>query len=232
MWLNGRVWFRTVTVALIGFAFTGCALLPQPEIEPPTAQAPALPAVSAADTVAYRIEKAELIIHTYRDGWLSGMAHNHVMTTTDLQGDIHLAPVVESSQAVLYFRPYDLILDDPATRAAAGEGFESLRTAEDIAATRTRMLGPNGFDSNAYPYVVTEVGWLDRTQVTLIIEMRGERVELQAPVNWSLEGDRIRVSADFRTGHRALGLKPYSAFAGAIAVADPIRIQLKLSARR
>lgn len=232
MWSKGQHWVRTLTACLIGSGLTACALLPQPGIDPPTAQTPTLPTESAADAVRYRVEKAELIIHTYRGGWLSGMAHNHVMTTTDLQGDIHLAPAIESSQAVLYFRPYDLILDDPVERVAAGEGFESVRTEQDISATRTRMLGPNGFHSNAHPFVLTEVGWLDETQVELAIELRGERVDLQVPVTWSLEGDRIQVSADFETGHRVLGLKPYSAFAGAIAVADPIRIQLKLSARR
>ena len=170
------------------------------------------------------------MIYTYRAGWLKGMAHGHVMTTDRIDGAIHLAERIEQSTAVLYFRPWDLVLDDPDARATAGAGFESMRTAEDIEATRRRMLGPKGFDSNAHPFVLAEIRWQNHATAAVDIVMKGERFSFEIPIDWSTDEDHLRVAADFEFSHRALGLRPYSAFAGAIAVAEPIRIRLILSA--
>jgi hypothetical protein len=153
------------------------------------------------------------------------------METTRIGGAIHLAEPLEDSTAQMYFRPWDLVLDDPDSRAAAGAGFESERSAEDIAATRTRMLGPKGFHSNDHPWVKVSVSWKTRTEAVLEIDFRDGIYAFDVPLNWSIEGDVLSASADFELSHRALGIRPYSAFAGAIAVADPIRIQLTLSAR-
>ena len=212
---------------------TGCALLPQPEIRPTEAAVPdSLPAApdAAGTYTSYRIDQARLIIHTYRAGWMQGLAHNHVMTTNTLGGSIHLAEPIRDSTATLYFRPWDLVLDDPDERTAAGPGFESKRTPADIAATRTRMLGPQGFHINDYPFVTIRVRWVSETRVSLAIRFRDGDIDLEAPVPWSRDTDRLEITTDLELSHEALGIRPYSAFFGAIAVAEPIRIQLQLSA--
>lgn len=211
---------------------SACALLPQPRIDPPSVALPD-PGLSASlPGVSYQIVRAQLELHTFRDGWLSHLAHNHVMQTDAISGAIQLTDPIENSTARLYFRPWDLVLDDPAAREAAGTGFESERTDADIAATRRRMLGPKGFDSNAHPLVTVEVSWLDASQVSLVIQLRGERYRFPAAVTWSRTERGIEARSDLQLSHRELGMKPYSAFAGAIAVADPIRIRLQLSAER
>lgn len=226
--------YRAVRCCLLSLTLlTGaCALLPQPSIQEPVAGAPAEWVAPSVDAQIFRIEHARLELHTYRAGWLSGLAHNHVMETEALHGEIHLTDPIADSTARLYFRPWDLLLDDPASRKAAGAGFESARTAEDIAATRTRMLGPRGFDSNQSPYVTAIIHWLDESRIELEISFRGEAYQFQVPLNWSQSRDAITASADFEISHQALDLKPYSAFAGAIAVAEPIRVQLEVSASR
>lgn len=225
---------RGVRCCLLSLALltSACALLPQPSIQEPAVSASPEWTAPAVDAQIFRIDHARLELHTYRAGWLSGLAHNHVMETEAVHGEIHLTDPIAESSARLYFRPWDLTLDDPETREAAGAGFESARTAEDIAATRTRMLGPRGFDNNQHPYVTTIIHWLDESRVELEISFRGEVYLLEAPLNWSRTRDAIMANADFEISHRALDLKPYSAFAGAIAVAEPIRIQLELSASR
>ncbi|TNF89141.1 MAG: hypothetical protein EP301_03580 [Gammaproteobacteria bacterium] len=209
----------------------GCALLPQPEVLEPAESQPPEAMLAPESATHYRITKADLEIHTYRAGWLSHLAHNHIMETDQIRGSVHLAEPIEDSTAHLYFRPWDLELDDPDARDAAGTGFESERTAEDIAATRTRMLGPKGFDSNKHPWVVIAVRWKDRNAAGLLIEFRDGSYAFDVPLQWSFEAGVLTAAADFELSHRALGIRPYSAFAGAIAVADPIRIQLTLSAR-
>ncbi len=213
-------------------AMAGCATLPQPDVFPPTAAVPETLPAPPPGTVSYRITAADLEIHTYRAGWQAGRAHNHVMETTAVAGEVYLGEPIEVSKAILYFRPWDLILDDPDSRLAAGDGFESTRTAADIEATRVRMLGPKGFDSNQHPFVFVHVAWSDPESVALEIEFRGSRFPFEVPASWTLDEERIELTADFQLTHAALGIKPYSAFAGALAVAEEIRVQLSLSAER
>ena len=227
----GHAVCRYLLYGLLALLSGGCALLPQPEVVPPDDSV--LPDLPAASTTAdgYQIVEATLEIHTFRAGWLSGMAHNHVMETDRISGRINIEKSIEASTASLYFRPWDLELDNPASRIAAGAGFESTRTAEDIAATRTRMLGPNGFHANDYPWVVIDVSWQSPEVVKLEIRFRDGVYPVDVPLTWSLEDGLLIASADFELSHRGLGIRPYSAFAGALAVADPIRVQLDLSAR-
>ncbi len=211
---------------------SSCALLPQPAIQPPTESTPPVESGHKPKAAtAYQVTTASLEIHTFKAGWLAGLAHNHVMETAEVQGTIYLIEPVDQSTARLYFRPWDLQLDDPSSRARAGAGFESERSAADVAATRTRMLGPSGFDSNEHPWVIVDVRWRDAVQVALQIGFRGDTYAFDVPMTWSIQAQEISAKADFELSHRALGIRPYSAFAGAIAVADPIRVQLTLSAR-
>ncbi len=215
---------RPLLVLLLG----GCAALPQPEILPPPDGPPAAYRTPDGPGTLYPIRQAKLILHTYRAGWLAGLTHNHVMETDALRGAVLLGEPSARSRAVLYFRPWDLLLDRPEARAAAGEGFESARSAGDIAATRTRMLGPRGFHANRHPFVVVEVRWVDEDHAALAIRFRDTVHEARVPVRWRLQGNRLEVAADFELRHEDLGIRPYSAFAGALAVAEPIRVQLTL----
>ena len=227
-------WYRAICFPVLLLAVSGCALLPQPEVYPPTENSPTYQptrAPAADATTTYQIVQADLEIHTYRAGWLSTIAHNHVIETDRVSGHIWKTTPIEASTAYLQFRPWDLELDNPESRIAAGAGFESTRTEADIEATRTRMLGPKGFHSNDHPWVVIDIAWHSNDQVNLQIRFREAVYPIDVPVRWSLEEDTLQASADFELSHRALGIRPYSAFAGAIAVADRIRVQLDLSAR-
>jgi len=223
---------RPLVVTLLFALVAGCAALPQPDVFQPAAEVPPGYVEPAGPGGLYRIDRADLTLYTFRAGWLSGLAHNHVMETSAVQGAVRLTEPVSGSTARLYFRPWDLVLDDPDARAAAGPGFESKRSAADIAATRTRMLGPRGFDSNRHPFGVVDVHWADASAVMLEIHFRDRQVPLRVPATWRITAQRIDASAEFEIDHALLGIHPYSAFAGAMAVAEPIRVRLVLSATR
>ena len=210
---------------------SACALLPQPAIETPIPGQPdtdQLVAAPAGDSTVFQVVAADLTIKTYRGGWLAGLAHDHVMTTRAIGGTIHLATDPRNSVAAIYFRPYDLILDDPLARRQAG--FDSERSRSDVAATRTRMLGPKGFDSNAYTYVLIQVDPAGDHEVNLQILFKDRSYLLQVPVRWDLQDNRLRITSTFTVTHRQLGLRPYSALLGAIGVSENIDVEVAITA--
>ena len=225
---------RPILLLLSSLALVGCAALPQPDIDAPQADLEtvqsALP--DEAGSLRYRIDAAKITLKTYRAGWLAGLAHSHVMTTERVVGEILLAEDRSRSVAMVTFRPWDLVLDDPEERANAGAGFESERSQADIEATRTRMLGPRGFDSNVHPFVTTQIRWQAQDEVGIEISFRDDVVSVNAPVRWQEADGRIEATSAFTLTHQDLSLKPYSAFLGALAVAQPIDVSIELSASR
>ena len=227
----GRSLKHALMTAVVALA-AGCAALPQPDILPPSLDAPADYGEPSGPGLLYRIDRAQLTLYTEKSGWLRGLAHGHVIETDAVHGAIRLTDPAPGSTARLYFRPWDLVLDRPESRRAAGVGFESERSAADIAATRARMLGPRGFDSNDHPFVTVDVGWVDEHSAHITIRFRGRVAEQRVPLEFRVLDGQIDARAEFDIGHEALGIRPYSAFAGAIAVAETIRISLVVSARR
>lgn len=222
---------------LASLLLAGCAALPQPEITPVRELSPDnfpfayYQQASPADV--FKVVAASLTLKTYRAGWLKSLAHAHVMTTDTLTGFVHVDPQGEGSRADLYFRPYDLILDDPEIRAAAGPEFASKRSQGDIVATRQRMLGPRQLDSNGHPFIkILVLPGQTAEEVVLEIAVRGHAARKVVPVTWHLDGGELSVNSEFQLQHRELGLRPYSAFAGALAVAEGIDVLLKLTASR
>jgi len=229
--IANRHWCLLLAVILLA----GCAALPQPEISPVAVDVPAdFPFsryLQRPPGQVFSVDQSELVIKTYRAGWLKGLAHSHVLTASTLNGLIFLDPAGRASMADLYFRPYDLVLDDPQARAAAGPEFESIRTESDVAATRLRMLGPRLLDSNDHPFIRIHVAPGPAPgEVLLSIVLRSQTTTRLMPVEWSDSAERLEVRASFRLTHAELGLKPYSAFAGALAVAEPVDVMVALRA--
>lgn len=227
-------------LAALTLLMGSCVLLPQPPIDAPVLHSPVdFPVteyLKAASGTVYEISRGELLIRIYRGGWLSGLAHNHVISTDTIRG-YALIEGPQGDRAALYIRPWDLVLDDPAQRLAAGAGFESQRSAGDVAATRTRMLGPHGLHSNAYPFIIARIRpSVDWRTATIDLEFGGEGHRLTVPIRRVSTSGRMIVETEIVLSHAALGLKPYSAFAGAIGVADRIdlraRIEIEVSAGR
>jgi hypothetical protein len=233
--IRARLSFCKLVAVIAVLLSTGCAALPQPPVHPVTDEVPRDFPIElyrgTGDGRIFRIHDALLTLKTYRAGWLQGLAHNHVMTTTDFFGLVYLSPDPVRSFADAFFRPYDLILDEPAARQAAGVGFESVRTDDDIAATRSRMLGPGLLASNEFPFISVQVSPApDHDQVVLTLSVRNEKVHKVVPISWTLTQGQLHAESNFQISHTELMLKPYSAFAYALAVADQIDVAVSFKA--
>jgi len=186
----------------------------------------------------YRVDPArsQLLLQTFKGGFLSAFGHNHLMALRDIDGLVLLAATPAASRAELLIPVTSIEVDNPALRQAAGDEFESKPSASDIAGTRDNMLGTAQLDSAHYPHIrvrVTLRQWRPPEAVLqLTVMLRDHQVQLSVPAKVTVSADELRVSADLELSQRQLGLTPFSALGGTLKVADSIKLSVRLLAHR
>ena len=179
------------------------------------------------------IRSATVTLLVYRAGRLKNLGHNHVITSDQLQGLILRAKKDDrsSSYADLYLPLASLVVDDPQARAAAGIDFDSVPSAADRQGTLGNLLGPRLLQAESYPYIRVAVTLEQDNAALLQLQVKEQRLDLRIPIELQLREQTLEVRAAFTVTHAQLGLIPYSALGGAIAVADPIQVRLHLLAQ-
>jgi polyisoprenoid-binding protein YceI len=194
--------------------------------------------VAAAQQV-YEIDAAASDIHwlVYKAGALARLGHNHVISVAELQGTVTVdATDLARSTFELEIPVAALVIDDPALRAGLGEEFSSVPTAEDIAGTRSNMLGERVLMAEEHPVLrLTGTGptGVGETQsVRARVELLGRSVELELPARVIVDGESLEASGEFELTHTALGMQPFSVMMGALQVADGMSFSYRIRAHR
>lgn len=223
----------------------GCVPLGrQPAPVPPPAPAPA-PAPDSAATVpawpagapgTYTVESgaSRLLILVFRSGSLAALGHNHVISHQRLRGEIHLEP--GRARFGLAAAVMDFEVDRPALRAEAGAGFEGAPDQAAIEATRENLLGERVLDARRHG-VIGLAGEVPargpgRQEVPVRISLQGREITRTVPVLVSLAGDRLTAEGEFRLTHAELGLTPFTALGGLLAVAEEMTVRFRITGRR
>lgn len=208
-----------------------------PRIEPEAAPRAAAAYQSAPldQRPVYQVhaERSQTTIYVYRAGRAARFGHNHVLTVPQLQGWVAVpGDQLNASHFSLRFRLDQLQIDDAALRTATGGGFATLRSADDIAGTRTNML--KSLDADQYPWVVLNsmavIGEWPVAVADVAISMHGvtriQRVVLQ------LEHDAQRLGVRGRLALRQsdFGITPFSILGGALGIDDTLAIDFALQA--
>lgn len=189
-----------------------------------------------ADT-RYRIstEGSELRVLVYRAGPLAGLGHNHVVVTRALSGTAVLNEPAAGSSVRLEFPVASLILDEPSVRGEEGSAFEGEIAADDIAATRENMLGPELLDADDHPLVRIEStavsGTLPNVMVAARITVKGRQYPLDVPVSINTFDGGLVAVGRFRLTHAAIGLEPFRVALGSLRVADELQVKFRIVAR-
>jgi hypothetical protein len=221
----------------------GCPTQPRPAATPaqPVAGAPAVAAHLGRpyDIVAGR---SLLTVRVYRGGALASAGHNHVIASHTLSGTIYVPTDLLRSSFEVRIAASGLTVDEPALRAAAGADFAADVSDSARAGTRRNMLGPALLDAADFPDLVLEAERLEPAPAATSGEVPGEvlahiRTELRGavrsitvPVRYELHGSELTVSADAPLTQSALGLTPFTALLGALAVQDEMQVSLRLVA--
>ena len=135
----------------------------------------------------------------YRDGALSTFGHNHVVSLEYFTGTIHLQPKLGQSSVELDIPVDRLIVDDVALRRLEGEDFANEPSKDDIAATRTNMLGNALLNARQFPTIkVTGTsGPVDAKNFAMLdlsVQLVGQKIKLTIPSTLKLEGDQLKAS--------------------------------------
>jgi len=198
-----------------------------------------LPSQSFADTglSRYEIDKNHSFISVYTDkaGLLKRLGHRHIISIRDIEGQV-LFHTVKDSSAKLRFSPNDFVIDDPAERTKAGKGFSSEVSDKDAAGTRRNMLSKKLLDSESYPHIKVDISLLSlkeqQAEFLATIDIKGQTFTYKIPGELKMSGNKLNVTAEFVLNHGGIGLKPFSAAAGAVKVAKTLHFKVSLQANR
>jgi hypothetical protein len=187
----------------------------------------------------YAIDPGASELHwlVYKAGTLARLGHNHTVAVGDLSGyvtknDSDLA----ASRFELGFSVAALVIDDPKLRSTLGEEFASVPTADNIAGTRTNMLGDRVLDGEKHPairVVGTGPAASGAAQTLVVtVEMLGRSIPLTVPTSVTVDGEVITASGEFELNHADLGMQPFSVMLGALAVGEKLSFSYRITARR
>jgi len=193
-----------------------------------------LPAPGEVRTYAIDPAASEVYWRIYRSGTFAALGHNHVISMEDFSGSVTITSNLAAAEWRLAFPVAGLVIDDPALRARYGEEFESVPSENDKAGTKTNMLTDRLLNGEVFPDIVLEghgvTGSLESAGLPVSISIVGQTIEQTFPATITLDAGTITVSGEYRLTHEDLGLTPYTAFGGAIAVGDEIDFTYRIHA--
>ncbi len=229
---NNRVLRRTACIVLMLFV-AACAP------RAPVSRAPVdeRPSAAPADAIEYRVVpgESEIRILAYRDGPLASLGHNHVISTTDIDGMLALASPVSRSTVRLAFPVQSLEVDIPAQRAEEGADFATKLDQAAIDGTRSNMLGDKLLDAANFPEVSLRSrelrGELPALQLLMEVKVRDQVTLVEIPVTVTSSPGQLVAAGAVTVRQTDLGLQPFSVGLGALSVRDELELKFRLVAR-
>jgi polyisoprenoid-binding protein YceI len=239
--VGGRCKMRIPATLFLACLLAACPTRPPP---PPAEVGPlqAPPASAPHKGRPYDIVAADslLTVRVYRGGTLASAGHNHLIASHTLVGTVYLPDDVLEASIELHLAVAELTVDEPQLRAQEG-GADFPPDVPQAAreGTRRNMLGPAVLDAAEYPEMVLRserlepaaadtpgalVAWLDA-------QVRDQHRTISVPLRYELAGDTLTVTGETALRQGELGLTPFTALMGALAVQDEMRVRLRIVAR-
>jgi len=225
------------SVALFAMLIAACQRPVTQQDVPEAAQQPMAPLSIDPGAQQFSLVPAEsrMLVRVYRGGRLAQMGHNHIISSTDLRGEIYLSEQLDSSVFEVRLPVETMAVDKPELRAAAGADFPGELDQDAIDGTRANMLGDKQLDAARWSEILVRgraiSGELPDLRVRMDIGVRSNTFALEVPVRVSTDADGLRANARFTVRQTELGIEPFSVMMGALQVRDELEIELSLVAR-
>jgi polyisoprenoid-binding protein YceI len=234
MLMRAACTIRALCIIAVAVGVFGCATRTQ-KSEPASRGAPAH--AEPAQGRAFKVMGSEslLIVRVYRGGTLARAGHNHIVASHDLSGTVYVATDIARSSFEIQFPVAALTVDEAELRAAQGADFAADVPDAAREGTRRNMLGPAVLDANPYPQITlrSESLQLDGGRLTsrVQISVRGQVHEFAVPVSYTLSANELLAQGEIALKQTDLGLAPFTALLGALAVQDEMQVQFRIVAR-
>jgi hypothetical protein len=195
-------------------------------------------ATVAQEPLVYTLDAAGSDIHwrVYKAGTFARFGHNHVISVGELSGAVTYDADSSQSTFEIAIPVAGLVIDDPVLRGRYGENFSSKPSDEDIAGTRTNMLGERVLDAANYPMLRVHgriaSGAPEAATLAVTVDLLGRSVSLMVPCSIVVEGDELVASGEFGLTHADLGMTPFSVMLGALAVGERLDFSYQVRATR
>ena len=198
---------------------------------PPPAAAPAAPvAGSRVYTVDNR--RSQLVLQVFKEGAAAALAHDHTVRATEVSGSITADPAApESAKVSVTVLTKSLVNDEPLTRKQFGLDPEV--PEKDRQAVLEAMRADNQLDVAKFASITFVSASVERSGEKLAIvgdfTLHGvtKRIKMPIAVKW---GDDGCVTGDGKIHfvQSDYGIKPYSAFLGAVKNKDEVILNVHL----
>jgi polyisoprenoid-binding protein YceI len=187
-----------------------------------------------AGSTEYRVsgQESTLQILVYRGGPMARLGHNHVIASHHLEGTVYAMEDPQRTRFDLSFPVAELTVDEPAMREEAGPDFAVLVPQSAREGTRNNLLSPALLDGAIYPTIrLRALDVLPATEgydVGVEITIKDQVHSVRVPVTLRQDDRAITASGEFPLKQSALGLKPFTAAMGALAVVDEMRVRFEV----
>lgn len=235
-----RAGLRCLVIAGTTLLMTGCPkpVIPPEKPVPQVSPAAPVPRADLREVTSYEVNPAGSVVHilVYRGGTLARLGHNHVMTVKSLHGRIWTHSSPAKSGFDISFPVAELMVDDPAARAAAGSDFSAQVSQSDRDGTRRNMLRAETLDAERYPEIrlvsVSVGGTMQQPQLVARITIKGRHHDVEVSPAVEIESNRLKASGEFAIRQTDFGIKPFTAALGALEVQDELRVRFSVLADR
>jgi len=233
-------------IRLLGALFLACLLAACPTRPPPAPlpvrAAPPPQPIAPHTGKPYDILAAQslLTVRVYRGGALASAGHNHLVASHTLAGTIYVPGEALKTSFEVRIAVAELTVDEPELRAEeSGGDFPPEVPQSAREGTRRNMLGPALLDAADYPELVLRAVRLEQAAAAapgeltawMDAQVRDQHRTISVPVAWQLAGDTLTVTGEAALKQSELGLTPFTALMGALAVQDEMRVRFRIVAR-
>jgi len=210
-----------------------------------------IPAVAA--TYAIVASDSVFAIVTHKAGIASALAHNHMVYPSSYTAETSYDPAhPDQSRFLLRFPVAALVIDDPEAKARHFPGINASGildtpfpevSGKDRKTIRENMLAESQLDAEHYPEISAELKGVrlqqstqgDKTyayEATVALTVHGTAVERPFSANLEVTDDTVHVEAVGSFKFTDFGIKPYSAFLGAVRNQDTFHVYVDAKAKR
>ena len=190
-------------------------------------------AAAAPGTFVIAPQQSWIHVLVYRAGLLSGLGHNHVVSTSELDGSIVMTGS-NDARAELTFQADSMVVDDPILRDQYGDDFPGHVSAGDIEGTRRNMLGRKLLQADDYKQVTISAQSLTdemgQVGITARVTVKGYAGDISFPATVDRSGNSMEINGTASFTHEDIGPKPFSAAFGTVKVEKIITVKFRITA--